>query len=80
MKDKLTVVGIACNDSELALRKAIKDFDVKWTNYFEDDKLSSQYGVTGYPAKFLISPEGKIVFRYDGEHEDFYKEILNYIK
>lgn len=72
-------MGIACGDRESALRKVINEHGIKWDNYFEKDKISSKYGVTGYPTKILIGPDGKVLFRYDGEHPDFYKEILNYL-
>lgn len=79
-KDKVTVVGISCNDKEPAIRRAIEKFNIGWTNYMETDKLSTRYGITGFPTKILIDHNGKIIFRYDGESANFYKEVINYIK
>lgn len=72
-------MGIACGDRESALRKVINEHGVKWDNYFEKDKISAKYGVTGYPTKILIGQDGKVLFRYDGEHPDFYKEVVKYL-
>lgn len=79
MDGRLKIVAIACNDRESDLRKAIRDYDIPWESYMDADKLSYRYGVNGFPTKILIDPQGKILFRYEGEHENFYKEILNYL-
>lgn len=79
-KDKVEIIGIACNDREPALKKVIKDNNIQWNNFLETNDLSFQYGITGFPTKILIDPNGKVIFKYEGEHEDFYKEMFPYIK
>lgn len=80
MKDKVEVIGIACGDRESTLRNVIEKHGIKWNNYLEKDQISFQYGIKGYPTKILIGPDGKVRFRYDGEHPDFYKEVVQYLK
>lgn len=77
--EKVTIVGIACNDEESALKKIIQEHNIQWDNFMDTDKLSFKYGINGYPTKILLNPEGKIVLRYEGEHEDFYKKTLDYL-
>lgn len=78
--DKVEIVGIACNDRESILRETIEKNGIKWKNYMEEDDLSFKYGITGYPTKILIDPDGKILLRYDGEGPTFYKEVQKYLK
>ena len=73
-------VGTVSRDTEATLRKAIKDNNIEWDSYFMKDDIGFKYGVTGYPAKYLIGPDGKLVFKYSGEHPDFYKDIRKHIK
>lgn len=77
--EKVTIIGIACSDKESALKKVIQEHNIQWDNFMDTDKLSFKYGISGYPTKILLNPEGKVVFRYEGEHENFYKKILDYL-
>lgn len=76
----MEIVGIACNDRESILRETIEKNGIKWKNYMEEDDLSFKYGITGYPTKILVGPDGKILYRCSGEDPNFYKEILQYLK
>lgn len=79
-KDKLEFVGIGCNDTEEAFKKTIENYGVKWKNYIAKDNITVKYGVTGYPTKILVDPDGKIVLRYDGEDPKFYEEVVKFLK
>ena len=76
--DKLEFVGIACNDKKSDWEKAIKEHQLSWINILNDksiNDISTLYGVTNYPTKFIIDREGKIIEKFVGEGDDFYKKI-----
>ncbi|MES2456871.1 MAG: TlpA disulfide reductase family protein [Bacteroidota bacterium] len=51
--------------------QALRGLDVKMfiKGYDNPRDISQQYGVRALPTKILIDPEGKIIGRYDGQHE-----------
>lgn len=77
-------VGIVSRDTPETLAKCVEENGVKWSNYFDTNKLDNKstaftYGVTGYPQKVLIDPEGKIIFVYHGSSEEFFTKIEDYL-
>ncbi len=82
-KDKFEFVGIACNDKKENWEKAIKDNQLNWIQLLNDESkndISALYGVTSYPTKFILDKENKIIGKYTGEGDDFYKMIDEIIK
>lgn len=77
-RTKLEIVGIACNDTEEAWKKAVKKHELPWTNVRneEDNDVAVRYAVGGFPTKYVIDPEGKIVDKVIGEDPAFY-ELLD---
>lgn len=60
------IIGLAVNDKEENLAKAIKEDGITWRNANLSQNqngsiLPTIYGIKGVPSKFLIDPEGKIV-------------------
>ncbi len=81
--DKLEFVGIACNDKKENWEKAIKDNQLNWIHILNDkskNDISALYGVMSYPTKFILDKDGKIIGKYTGEGDDFYKKIDEIIK
>lgn len=81
--DKLEFVGIACNDKKDDWEKAIKENQLNWIHLLNDkskNDISALYGVTSYPTKFIIDKEGKIIKKFEGEGDDFYKMIDEIVK
>lgn len=80
-KGRLEIIGIACNDSEDAWRRAIADNQLPWVQLKNDDKADFEinpaqlYGVTGFPTKVIIDRDYKIVEVVVGESEEFYKTL-----
>lgn len=77
-KEKVEFVGIACNDSELAWRKAVKNNQLEWVNILNDknrNDLSSQYAITAFPTKVILDKEGRIYKKIVGESPVFYQTI-----
>ena len=80
-KDQIEFIGIDCKDNKQAWLKAIAKYDLNWVNLFaENEKITDEYGVEGYPTKIIIDMEGKIVLKTTGESDEFYDkmdELLN---
>ncbi len=80
--DKLEFVGIACNDTEDRWKQKIEELQLPWIHTLnqEGNDLSIVYGVSGYPTKFILDQEGKIVKKVVGESPEFYETIERLMK
>lgn len=80
-KDKLTVLGVDCRDSEEAWRKAVAKYELPWLNVYnpDDSDILQKYGVQGFPTKVIVNPEGKIVNITTGEDPAFYKILAKFM-
>ena len=76
-KGKLEIVGIDCNDTEQKWRDAVKKHELPWLHVRNEGQpdVTVLYGISGFPTKFVIDPEGKISKVVVGESEDFYKYL-----
>ena len=75
-KNEATFVSIACRDNEANWGKAIAKNEMTWTNLLNnDDELTKNYGIEGYPTKVIIDKNGIVVGKYLGEGRDFYTEL-----
>ena len=81
-KSRLEVVGIACRDTDEKWRKAVDQYQLPWVNVINSDSLdvAALYAVTGYPTKYIIDPEGKILRCVIGESAEFYEAIDQLIR
>lgn len=73
-KGKFEILGIDCNDTEVKWKDAVKKHELPWLHVYNprDSKLLSDYGVTGFPTKIIVGPDGKIVKTVVGEDPAFY--------
>lgn len=75
-QDKIDFISIACRDNKQAWLKAIDKYDLNWINLFaENEEITDNYGVEGYPTKIIIDKEGKIALKTTGESDDFYDKM-----
>lgn len=75
---KALFAGIACNDTEAAVRAAIITYGIKGLQILNGkgaSDISSLYSIEGYPTKIIIDPEGKLIYRAVGENSSFYKKL-----
>lgn len=81
-KGRIEFVGVDCNDTEEAWKKAVEEHQLPWINVYNDGNpdVSMMYGVSGYPTKFIIDPEGKINKRVIGEDPQFYDYLDSLMK
>lgn len=81
---KMEIIGIATWDVEEGWKRALSNLQLTWPNVFSykgtPTDVAAHYAVKGLPTKFLISPKGEILFRYEGEDEQFYQKIDQLIK
>lgn len=73
-KDKMEILGVDCNDTQQAWRKAVAENSLPWLHVFcpKESQLLSQYQIQGFPTKVIVSAEGKIIRTVIGEDPKFY--------
>ena len=74
-KTNMELVAINCMDSDQRWKDGVKKYALPFLNVKDNNKVSAQYAVSGFPTKIIITPEGRIHKVFVGEGEDFYKEI-----
>ena len=80
--DKIVVIGIDCNETEDAWRAGVKKYDLPWINVYngEDRAIYDAYGITGFPTKAIINPEGKFVDLTTGEDPSFFNRLAKFVE
>ena len=73
-KGKFEILGIDCNDTEDKWKAAVKKHELPWLHVYcpKESTLLSDYGITGFPTKIIIGPDGKIFKTIVGEDPAFY--------
>lgn len=77
-QNKMEILGIDCRDTEAKWKAAVAKHNIPWKhviNNREDLDVSSLYGVSGYPTKIIVDPDGKIAKVEVGEDPNFYKYL-----
>ncbi len=76
-KGKFEILGIDCNDTEQKWRDAVKKHELPWLQVRNEGKtdVTVLYGISGFPTKIVVNPDGTIGKVIVGESEDFYKYL-----
>lgn len=76
-KDRMEIVGICCNDTENVWRNGVTKHALPWTNLYNGygKEVTTSYGVSGFPTKVLIDPNGNLVQIFVGESEELYQKL-----
>jgi thiol-disulfide isomerase/thioredoxin len=78
-KDKVEFIGIACKDTDIKWREAIKKHKLDWIQLFNTKELkndvSINYGIKGYPTKIILDREKNIVEIFTDESDEFYTAL-----
>ena len=72
-KDKLVVLGVNQGDTKEQVEKFITPNEYTWTHLMNgngDDDFVLKFNVAGFPTKFILDPEGKILHRFVGDSEE----------
>lgn len=79
--DKLDIVAIA-QDSERNWRKTIIQKELNWYNILNglgSDDFVAKFNVKGFPTKILVGPDGKILYRAQGEDRESWEKLEGYL-
>lgn len=75
--DKLTIVSVALEKNKDSWKKVVSKFGYTWKNQIVSQNrfvmlsdIARKYGVSEIPAKFLISPDGKLIGNYSFQEID----------
>lgn len=82
-KNKVEIVGIAARDEKENWIKAIKENELGWIHILNDkekDDLVKKFGVTGFPTKIIINPNGEIEGIFLGVNNDFFQKMDDLIE
>lgn len=82
-KDKLEVVSVDCNDTDARWKAAVKKHDLTWVNVYNpkgEGDITKKYGVTAFPTKILVGPDGTLVKTFVGETDDIYTMLDGLLK
>lgn len=71
---KFEILGVDCSDTEEKWKAAVEKHELPWLHVYcpNDATVTSDYGITGYPTKIIVGPDGKIVKSIVGEDPAFY--------
>ena len=75
---KVEVLGIDCGDTEEAWKESVAKHELPWLQVYnpKGTDLTAQYGIQGFPTKFIIDPEGRVANVTIGEDPAFF-DVLN---
>ena len=84
-KDKLVVIGVDSGDGKEAIQKFITEKGFTWRHLISakgntSDNFVNRFNVKGFPTKFIIDPEGKIIKRYLGSGEEAFALLDKLLK
>ncbi len=74
---RLEIVGIDCNDSPEAWRKAVERYELPWVQLYNSrsDGVEQLYAVQSFPTKVIIDPEGRIRKVCRGHVPEFFRDL-----
>jgi thiol-disulfide isomerase/thioredoxin len=76
--DKLTVLGINQGDTKDKIEKFITPNGYTWTHLMDgkgDANFVFKFNVAGFPTKFIVDPEGKVLHRFVGNGEEAFTAL-----
>lgn len=79
--DKLQILGIDCNDTMEKWKAAVEREELPWLHVYnpmdatDDVNPVKLYGVSGFPTKVVINPEGVVAKVIVGEDPAFYNYL-----
>ena len=75
-RHKIEFLGICCGDTEKKWRDGVAHHQLPWVNVLEgNSSIAARFGVTGFPTKVLVGPDGKLIKVFVGESPELYKYL-----
>lgn len=81
--EKLTILGINQGDTKERVGKFITPNGYTWTHLMDgkgNDNFVFKFNVAGFPTKFIVDPEGKILHRFVGGGEEAFTVLDELLK
>ena len=81
--DKLTILGVNQGDTKDKIAKFITPNNYTWTHLMDgkgDANFVFKFNVAGFPTKFIIDTEGKILHRFVGNGEEAFTVLDELLK
>lgn len=81
--DKLTILGINSGDTKEKMVGFLKKNGYDWQQIMsgkDTDNLVLRFNVAGFPTKFIIDPEGKILYRFLGDSAESFAKLDELLK
>lgn len=74
---RLEIVGIDCNDTPQAWKKAVERYELPWVQLYDSksDGVKELYGVQSFPTKVIIDAEGRIRKVCSGHVPEFFRDL-----
>lgn len=81
-KSHVEFIGIACNNSEPELKKAVKQYQLDWKQLLNSptNDVSILYGVKAYPTKIIMDQNLRIIKIFNGYDNAFFEELDKLMK
>jgi len=81
-RDKLEIIGIDCRESEDAWRRGVEKHQLPWVQLYnpKNGNATDLYGVSGYPTKVVVSPDGKVRKIDIGHNVDFVRDFESMVQ
>lgn len=79
---KVEVIGIDCGDTKDVWKDAVAKYELPWVQVYNprESGLTDQYGIQGFPTKFIIDPQGNIANCTVGEDPEFFDALKVLVK
>lgn len=81
--DRLVIIGVDCNEPEEAWKAGVRKYELPWVNVYygqpADPALLTQYGISGFPTKGIVNPEGKLVDLTVGHDPTFFDRLAGFL-
>lgn len=84
--NKMEILGVDCNDTVEKWKAAVAEHEIPWLHVYWDkddencDNPLALYGVSGFPTKVVINPEGQVTMVIVGEDPAFYDYLDEVLK
>ena len=82
-KDKLTILGINFGDTKERIEEFLTPKNYNWKQILSgkgNDDFSLKFNVGAFPTKFIIDPNGKILYRFVGDGEESFAILDELLK
>ncbi|MDE6342951.1 MAG: TlpA family protein disulfide reductase [Muribaculaceae bacterium] len=79
---KVEIVGIDCGDTKDVWKATVERYELLWLQVYNprNSDLTEQYGIQGFPTKFIIDPEGNVAHVTVGENPEFFSMLKHLVK